>query len=208
MPRTTLHPNFPDDADLITKVVLPGPEARAAMMPTPNGLADAPRPQLGLGFKNTAGANGEGGNPAFALLAHSSALTARKVTTLTPTVVRLHSASGRRFAPHRAAYVFLAFDPGEQFVEVAANDPTVSAVNFYVVFFDQACKTAAGGCTNADLLHFRSLLTGWSNVRVYEMSHVARRHYFRLPCLPQDRTTAGRLVPPDAGDRSRLSPTG
>ena len=41
--------------------------------------------QLGLDFKDPNGGNGVGGNPAFALLGHSSALTARKVTTLTPT---------------------------------------------------------------------------------------------------------------------------
>jgi hypothetical protein len=161
-----IHPNFPDDADMITRTfcqdLKPG-----GVMPTPHGLADLVA-QLGLSFKDPNGANGEGGNPAFAVLAHSSALTARKVTTITPTVFVFTPPPADGSAP-TGQYLFLAFDPGEQFVEVAANDPTAGKANFYVVFFDQACNSAPGGCTNADLLTQR-LTTGWSNVRVFEMS--------------------------------------
>jgi hypothetical protein len=40
-------------------------------------------------------------------------------------------------------------------------------MNFYIVFFDHACTTASGGCSNADLLSSK-LVSGWSNVRIYE----------------------------------------
>jgi hypothetical protein len=65
------------------------------------------------------------------------------------------------------SFSILAFDPGEQFVEIASYDPTAANTNFYVVFFDQPCTHATGGCTNRDLLTPR-LVTGWSNLRIYE----------------------------------------
>jgi hypothetical protein len=160
------HPNFPDDADLVTKVfcqdLKPG-----GVMPTPQGLADL-LALLGLSFKDPNGGNGVGGNPGFAILSHSSALTARKVTTVTPTVFVFTPPPADGSKP-TGQYAFLAFDPGEQFVETAVLDPTVNTVNFYVIFFDQACNAAPGGCTNADLLT-QKLITGWSNVRVFEMT--------------------------------------
>ena len=160
------HPSFPDDADLLTKVfcqdLKPG-----GVVPTPHGMADL-LALLGLSFKDPNGANGEGGNPAFAFLAHSSALTARKITTITPTVFVFTPPPGDGSAP-KGQYALLGFDPGEQFVEVAVNDPTTGTINFYVVFFDQASNSAPGGCKPSDLLT-QKIVTGWSNVRVFEMS--------------------------------------
>lgn len=158
-----MHPHFPDDADVITKTfcqdVKPG-----GVMPRPQSLADLLR-QLGLDFKNPNGENGAGGNPAFALLGHSSALTARKVSAITPAAFVFTPPPADGSKP--PGFVFLAFDPGEQFVEVASHDPVLDSVNFYLVLFDQACTHAAGGCRNVDLLTPR-LVTGWSNLRVYE----------------------------------------
>ncbi|MGZ3438621.1 MAG: hypothetical protein ACXVDD_03870, partial [Polyangia bacterium] len=67
-----------------------------------------------------------------------------------------------------SGYVFLAFDPGETFVEVASHDPTLDTVNFYLVLFDKDC-TNNGGCKNGDVLT-QKLVTGWSNLREYESS--------------------------------------
>jgi hypothetical protein len=162
-----MHPHFPDDADKITasfcQDLKPG-----GVMPTPTSLDDL-LTQLGIAFvdKTANGGNGTGGNPGFAMLAHSSALTARKVTTLTPTAFVFTPPPADGSKP--SGYVFLAYDPGEQFVEVASHDPTLDEVNFYLVFFDKACKSAPGGCSNVDLLT-PNLVTGWSNVREYESS--------------------------------------
>jgi hypothetical protein len=54
-------------------------------------------------------------------------------------------------------------------VEVAANDPTSNAINFYQVPFDKASNATPTGCTPNDLLT-PNLVVGWSSVRVYEMS--------------------------------------
>ena len=67
-----------------------------------------------------------------------------------------------------SGFVFLAFDPGETFVEVASHDPTADSVNFYLVLFDKDCTTN-GGCKNRDLLT-QKLTEGWSNLREYESS--------------------------------------
>jgi hypothetical protein len=159
-----MHPKFPDDADLVTATfcqdLKPG-----GVMPTPKSLADLQR-QLGLDFKDPNGGNGVGGNPGFAILGHSSALTARKVSTITPTAV-VFTPPPADGTPPPGAYVVLGFDPGEQFAEIASYDATVQNMNFYVVLFDQACTTAPGGCTTTQLLSSQ-LVTGWSNVRVYE----------------------------------------
>ncbi|MCE9575642.1 MAG: hypothetical protein K8W52_21000 [Deltaproteobacteria bacterium] len=157
------HPLFPDDADVITRQfcqdLVPG-----GAIPQVHGLADL-QALLGLSFVDPSGGNGVGGNPGFAILGHSSALTARKVTTITPTafVFTPPAADGKK----QPGYVFMAFDPGEQFVEVASHDPVADEVNLYVVLFDQACTTAPGGCTPTDLLT-PALTRDWTNVRVYE----------------------------------------
>ena len=158
------HQRFPDDADTVTKTFCQDKKP-GGVMPTPHGLADLLQ-QLGLDFKDPKGGNGVGGNPGFAILGHSSALTARKVTPITPTAF-IFTPPPADGSPITTPYSIVGFDPGEQFVEVASYDPTGKNVNFYVVFFDQACNATPGGCTSADLLTPK-LVTGWSNVRVYE----------------------------------------
>jgi hypothetical protein len=134
-------------------------------MPAPTGLADLLK-QLGLDFKDPQGENGTSGNPAFALLGHSSALTARKVSALTPTAF-IFTAPPADGSAVQGPYVIVAFDPGEPFVEVASYDATVAEMNFYIVFFDKDCTHTTTGCGNVDLLTPK-LVSGWSNVRVYE----------------------------------------
>jgi hypothetical protein len=158
-----MHPNFPNDADRITKMfcqdLVPG-----GSIPQPQGLNDLLL-LLGLDFKDPNGENGQGGNPGFAMLGHSSALTARKVSTLTPTAFVFTPPPTDGSKP--SGFVFLAFDPGETFVEVASHDPTADSVNFYLVLFDKDCT--ASGCKNGDLLT-QKLTQGWSNLRQYESS--------------------------------------
>ncbi|MCU1278828.1 MAG: hypothetical protein JWM53_2374, partial [bacterium] len=160
-----MHPNFPNDADRITKMFCQDLVAGGSI-PQPHSLADL-LALLGIDFKDPNGENGQGGNPGFALLGHSSALTARKVSTLTPTAFVFTPPAADGSMP--SGYVFLAFDPGETFVEVASHDPTKGEVNFYLVLFDKDCTSAPGGCKNGDLLT-QKLTQGWSNLREYESS--------------------------------------
>jgi len=154
---------FPDQADRITNRFCQDSKM-GGVMPTPHGLQDL-LVLLNLDFKQPSGGNGVGGNPGFAILGHSSALTARKVSSITPTAF-VFTPLGPDGKPP-VDYMFLAFDPGEPFVEVASFSPSDQAVNFYIVMFDKTCTNTAAGCGPNDLLT-KNQLTGWSNVRVYE----------------------------------------
>jgi hypothetical protein len=198
------HPNFPNDADLITasfcQDLVPG-----GVMPTPHSLDDLLK-QLHLDFKDPNGGNGVGGNPGFAILGHSSALTARKVSTLTPTAFVFTPPPADGSAPS-GQYVILGFDPGEEFVEVASYDPTAKIMNFYVVFFEKDCDSSATGCTNVDLLT-PNLTKGWSNLRVYEDTTSLGDTIF--DCAPRPRgarrsspTSTPRMGRPRTTGRSR-----
>jgi len=129
------HPNFPDDADQITKSFCQDVKPNG-VMPKPGSLNDLLK-QLNLDFKDPNGGNGVGGNPGFAFLGHSSALTARRISSITPTVFIFTPPPADGSKP-TTQYSILGFDPGEQFVEVASYDPTGDTMNFYVVFFEQA----------------------------------------------------------------------
>jgi hypothetical protein len=155
-----MHPMFPDDADLLTKVFCQDKKP-GGVMPAPQSLADLLK-LLDIDFKDPGGGNGTGGNPGFALLGHSSAFTARKVSTLTPTAFIFTPPPADGSKPKN--FAFLAFDPGEQFVEVAVDDPVDGSINFYLVLFDKAC---GANCGPVDLLT-PNLVKGWSNVRIYE----------------------------------------
>jgi hypothetical protein len=146
---------FPADADRITNRFC------QANVPQPTGLEDL-LSVLGLSFVDPNGGNGVGGNPGFAILGHSSALTAREVSSITPTAFIFSPLDPEGTPP--ADYTFLAYDPGESFVEVASFSPSDQAVNFYLVLFDKVC---GAGCTTDDMLTNKQT-TGWSNIRIYE----------------------------------------
>jgi hypothetical protein len=150
---------FPNNDDVVTKAFCQ--DVLGGVVPAPTGLADLLK-VLHLDFKNPIGGNGTGGNPAFAILGHSSALTAREVSSITPTAFVFTPLNADGSVP--LDYIFLAYDPGEQFVEVAAYSPPDMAINLYLVLFDKACSP---NCTPTDLLT-QNLTTGWSNVRIYE----------------------------------------
>jgi hypothetical protein len=162
-PGTPPDPTFPDSADRITNRFCQDAKP-GGVIPTPTGLRDL-LILLGLDFKDPTGANGAGDNPGFAILGHSSALTARKVTSITPTAFVFTPLLPDGSLP--PDYIFLAFDPGESFLEVASFSPSDQAVNFYLVLFDKACSHTATGCGPHDLLT-PNQITGWSNVRIYE----------------------------------------
>jgi hypothetical protein len=153
-------PAFPDHADRITNRFCQ--DAKGGVVPTPTGLDELMK-VLDLDFKDPTGGNGIGGNPAFAILGHSSALTARKVSSITPTAFVFTPLNADGSVP--PDYTFVAFDPGEPFLEVASFSPSDQAVNFYIVLFDKTCT--ATGCTPNDMLT-RNQVTGWSNIRIYE----------------------------------------
>ena len=182
-------PAFPDHADRITNRFCQDAKP-GGVVPTPTSLAEFLH-GLDLDFATPGGGNGTDGNPAFAILGHSSALTARKVSSITPTAFVFSPLEPDGTVP--LDYIFVAFDPGESFLEVASYSPSDMAVNFYLVLFDKACT--ATGCGPDDLLT-RNQVTGWSNIRIYESTTALDN---TIADCRQCHIGSGRDVP-DVGD--------
>ncbi len=121
---------------------------------------------LGLTFVRTSsaagGLNGQGGNPAFAMLANSSSLVARDVSAINPRAFVFSSPAGRGRVP---GFVVTGFARGELFVEIAAHDQTRDAVDFYLVKFELPCS-ADNSCKPGDLLT-PNVETGWTGWTLY-----------------------------------------
>lgn len=106
---------------------------------------------LGLEFKDRSpqAQNGGRGNPAFALLGHSSSLVAREVSAINPRAFVFTPPPGR--AQRLPGFVVMGFARGEPFVEIAAEDPNSRKLSFYLFKFEPACE-ASHSCKPGDLL--------------------------------------------------------
>jgi hypothetical protein len=183
------HPNFPNDADIVTKMFCAdlSPGVRA---PVIHGLADLQK-QLGLEFTDPNGANGGDGNPGFAILGASSSLVGRLVSAINPRAMIFTPPPPDRTKPK--GYVVLTFTRGEQFVEVAAHDPIADALNFYLVRFQQTCSSTAVGCTFGDLLT-PNIEKNWTGVSVYESSGALNNTIFDCLECHQPDTSGPKIL--------------
>lgn len=125
---------------------------------------------LHVSFANTtaSGGNGTGGNPFFALQAHSSALARSETSALMPQALVFNNLTPAvPLSASNAAYVAVAFTrgPGE-IVEIATRDPNTGEIFFYVVKFYHACDFSHT-CTNADYFS-PAVEKNWVAYDVYE----------------------------------------
>ena len=121
---------------------------------------------LGLGFQDRSelGLNGASGNPAFAILGHSSSLVARSVSAINPRAFVFTPPPGR---PERLpGYVVMGFARGEPFVEIAAEDAEQRKLTFYLFKFDVPCE-ASHSCKPSDLLT-PAVEKGWTGFSLYD----------------------------------------
>ncbi len=108
------------------------------------------------------GRNGANGNPAFALLAHSSSLIAHDVSALNPRALVFTSANG---APNRTpGFVAMGFARGETFAELVAHDRNTNEIRFYLVVFEPACSP---NCSIGDMVT-PAVETGWKSWSLYD----------------------------------------
>ena len=123
---------------------------------------------LGLDFRAVVG-NGELGNPAFALLSHSTSLSGQLVSPINPRVFlfRAPASEGPIQGPARPAddLVVLAFSRGEPFVELATRDRTTHALRFLLLRFAPRCEPL-GACSSWELFG-PSVESDWSSVSLY-----------------------------------------
>lgn len=87
------------------------------------------------------------------MLSHSTSLSGGLVSELNPRVILMTDG------------MLLAFTRGEQQVEIVARDRVSHGFNFYLVDFEQACNTAADGCSTTDLFSER-IESDWTSVEL------------------------------------------
>lgn len=102
-----------------------------------------------------------GGVTAISLAGHSTSLSKRSVSAINP---RLFQARARFPS---LQMVLLAFNRGEQEVELISRDRVTGDLNFYLVSFRQACNDSKRGCSHADL--FTSAIErDWTEMTLYD----------------------------------------
>lgn len=137
--------------------------------PRIEGLADLQR-AVGLLVADPTRGNGEGGNPSFALLSHSTSLAGRLVSAINPRAFLFTSPASiarlRGPAVKNPGFVAMGVARGEQLVELVARDRKSDELRFFLVRFEQACN-AGDGCSSYDLFS-PAIESGWTRVSVYE----------------------------------------
>lgn len=125
---------------------------------------------LGLTFTSKIG-NGELGNPSFALLGHSTSLSARHVSPINPRVFIFTSPKTegpiRGKAEADPGFIALAFTRGEPLVELVARDAKTKELRFFLLRFELPCE--ADDCGEADLFT-PAIEQGWTATSVYDDS--------------------------------------
>jgi hypothetical protein len=150
---------------------------------------------LGLDIKPGQVLNGQGGNPAFALTAHSTSLAIRSTSQINPRVLLftppMPGANIRPTTPiPNPAYVAMGYVRGEQFVELASKGPD-GQLRFYLFAFHQACN--AIGCAPADLF-LPEAETGFIDYTVYEDRDLANTQFDCLECHQPDGPGTPRIL--------------
>jgi len=102
-----------------------------------------------------------GGVTAISLVGHSTSLSKHSVSAINPRLLQARA----RFPSLQM--VVLAFNRGDQEVELISRDRVTGDLNFYLVSFKQACNDRKQGCTHGDL--FTSAIErDWTEMSLYD----------------------------------------
>lgn len=122
---------------------------------------------LDLDFENAVG-NGELGNPAFALLSHSTSLTGNLVSPINPRVFLFTrpATEGPIPGPAKAdpSFMALAFVRGEPLVEIVSRDRASGVLRFLLVRYGLGCEETS--CENWDLFG-PEVERGWTSASYF-----------------------------------------
>jgi hypothetical protein len=134
--------------------------------PELHGLADLQR-LLGVEYANPGAADGQGGNPSFAMSGHSSSLVTRSVSAINPRVILFRLQRNDRADENLLA---MGYTRGEQLAEIVVSPPPANGqpqeLTFYLLKYTQACN-AAGACSFGDLLTPETE-QGWAGWTLYQ----------------------------------------
>ncbi|MFT7623773.1 MAG: hypothetical protein ACI9WU_002956 [Myxococcota bacterium] len=128
---------------------------------------------LGLTFDGPDGrhsqrAGGDNGNPNWALIGHSAALSRRTVSPVNPRAI-IHTPAGSHLDAE-PGFVVAAYVRGEELVEIITHDASRDDLNFFLVRFQLPCRTR-GDCTDADL-YGDGVEQGWESITLYDEKDV------------------------------------
>ncbi|MBJ93895.1 MAG: hypothetical protein CMP23_05395 [Rickettsiales bacterium] len=137
---------------------------------------------FGLSFNGpldlTAQAELDNGNPGWAALGHSAALSRRSVSPLNPRVI-VHSQVRSHLEPS-PGFVAVALSRGEDFAEIITHDPVRNDIDFFLFKFNMNCADPAN-CTNEELYSER-FESGWSDYSIYDSDDLANTALDCLQC--------------------------
>ncbi len=157
---------------------------------TLTGIGDL-QTALGLGFTtaNANGTNGSNGNPGFALLANSTALTARDVSAINPRAFIFSPPPGQPVPI--PGFVVMTFVRGEPFIEIAAQSPKAgNKLSFYLLKFELACGAS---CANGDLLT-PATEKNWQSYTVYDDDDLKNTLMDCQHCHQPDGTSGAKIL--------------
>jgi mono/diheme cytochrome c family protein len=128
-----------------------------------------------------------GGVQGLAVGAHSTALSARSVSSINPRViaVRLESPPVELFA--------LSYARGEQFIELAVRDRADKELRFYLAAFRQACNASEAGCVPGDLLT-PAVESDWTELTLYDEEDLKNTQLDCATCHQPDGPGTPKLL--------------
>jgi hypothetical protein len=137
--------------------------------PSLTSLADV-RALLGLELVPGQTQSATGGNPAFSVASHSTAVGMRHINELNPRVLiytpPLGALNPTTPMPN-PTYDIIAFARGEPFVELASKDTVTGEPRFFLLRFEQPCASEPDGC-NAHDLFTPAIESGWTGYTIYD----------------------------------------
>jgi hypothetical protein len=151
--------------------------------PVLTSLADV-RALLGLELVPGQTQSAAGGNPAFSVASHSTAVSMRHVNELNPRVLiytpPLGPLNPQSPVPN-PTYDFIAFARGEPFVELASKDTVTGEPRFFLIRFTHPCEQKPGGCTNGDRFT-KTIEESWTGYSIYDDATIANTTVDCLQC--------------------------
>jgi mono/diheme cytochrome c family protein len=144
-----------------------------------------------------------GGLNALSMVAHSTSLGARSISSINPRMVAVriepplfddaNNPVGPTVQDGVPELITIAFSRGEQFSELMVRDRIDRELRFYLLAFRQACNDADGGCAPGDLLTPETE-QNWLETSLYDERDLANTVLDCAPCHQPDGPGTSKLL--------------
>jgi len=137
---------------------------------------------LGLGFNGPGGMDAQielgSGNPSWAVLGHSAALSRRVVNPVNPRVI-VHTEVASHYDP-TPGFVAIGLVRGEGFAEIITHDPVRDDLDFFLFQFTYRCAVPEA-CTDEERFS-EQYESGWLGYTLYGVQDLENTILDCLPC--------------------------